>query len=202
MATYHDGNRALQDRFDTRKLADRLDDVLVSETLDDGHAEMIRSADHFFLATVSPDGMPTVSYKGGAPGFVRVIDDHTLVFPNYNGNGMYVGMGNVVAGSGVGMLFVDWQKGRRLRAHGMASIDFDDPLTSSYPEAQFVVRVETTAVYWNCPRYVHRMVPAERSTFVPEEGRRTPVPQWKREDWAFDALPAADPARDPDAPVA
>ena len=96
MSIYHHGNRALQDRFDTRRLADRLDEVLVSETISDSDAAFIRSLDHFFLATVSPDGVPTVGYKGGAPGFVQVVDDRTLAFPNYNGNGMYLAMGNIL----------------------------------------------------------------------------------------------------------
>jgi uncharacterized protein len=201
VTTYHEGNRQLQDRFDTRRLADRLDEVLVTDTIGEGEAAFIRAADHFFLATVSPDGMPTVGYKGGAPGFVRVVDDRTLAFPNYNGNGMYVGMGNALGNGQVGMLFVSWAKGNRLRVHGRATIDFDDPLTETYPEAQFVVRVRTTEIWPNCPRYVHRMVPAERSVFVPEEGRRTPVPGWKRAEWAVDVLPEGDPALDPDAPV-
>ena len=201
MTTYHEGNRQLHDRFDTRRLADRLDEVLVTDTIDDSDAAFITAADHFFLASVSPDGNPTVGYKGGAPGFVRVLDSRTLAFPNYNGNGMYLGMGNILGNGQVGMLFMNWEKGVRLRVHGEATIDFEDPLTDSYPEAQFVVRVHTTSIFPNCPRYVHRMVPAERSTFVPETGRRTPVPSWKREDWAVDVLPAGDPALDPDAPV-
>jgi predicted pyridoxine 5'-phosphate oxidase superfamily flavin-nucleotide-binding protein len=201
MTLFHDGHRSLQDRYDTRRLADRLDDVLNTDVLDHGAAAMIESADHFFLATVSPDGMPTVGYKGGDPGFVRVLDERTLAFPNYNGNGMYLGMGNVLGNGQLGMLFVDWVKGHRLRVHGTATIDFDDPLTATYPEAQFVVRVTTTAVFPNCPRYVHRMQPVERSVFVPREGRRTPVPSWKRADWASDVLPDGDPASDPDAPV-
>ena len=201
MTTYHEGNRQLQDRFDTRRLADRLDDVIVADTISDDQAAFITSADHFFLATVAPDGMPTVSYKGGSPGFVRVLDDRTLAFPNYNGNGMYLSMGNALGNGQVGMLFVGWEQSDRLRVHGEATVDFEDPLTDSYPEAQFVVRVRTTSVFPNCPRYIHRMVRAERSAFVPEAGRRTPVPSWKREDWAFDVLPEGDPALDPDAPV-
>jgi predicted pyridoxine 5'-phosphate oxidase superfamily flavin-nucleotide-binding protein len=201
MALYHPGNRELQDKFDTRRLADRLDEVIVSESISESDAAFISSLDHFFLASVSPDGMPTVGYKGGAPGFVRVVDDRTLAFPNYNGNGMYLAMGNVVSGSMVGILFLDWTKGHRLRVHGSASLHFDDELMPDYPEAQFMVRVHTTSVFPNCPRYIHRMEPKETSTFVPQDGRRTPVPSWKRSDWAVDVLPNGDPALEPDAPV-
>jgi len=198
---YHDGSRALQDRFDTRRLADRIEDVLCSETVEGYARSFIETADHFYLGTVGPDGWPTVSYKGGDPGFVRVLDDRTLAFPNYNGNGMYVGMGNILNGSKVAMIFVNWARGNRLRVHGTASIDFDDPLAATYEGAQFVVRVTTTAVWPNCPRYVHEMQSLERSAFVPRANRETPVPGWKREAWAVDALPDGDPALDPDATV-
>ena len=201
MTVYHHGNRELQDQFDTRRLADRLDDLLVSDAISASDAAFIGSVDHFFLATVSPDGMPTAGYKGGAPGFVRVVDERTLAFPNYNGNGMYMSMGNVLENGMVGMLFMNWTKGHRLRVHGSASIDNDDPMSPDYPEAQFVVRVHTTAIWPNCPRYIHRMEPIERSAFVPEAGRRTPVPEWKRSEWAVDVLPEGDPALDPEAPV-
>ena len=201
MAKYHQRSRELQDRYDTRRLADRLDERLVGDTVSPSDAEFISSLDHFFLATVDPDGMPTVSYKGGAPGFVRVVDDRTLAFPNYNGNGMYLSMGNVLDNGNVGMLFINWPKGHRLRVQGNASIHYEDELLPEYPEAQFIVRVTTTAVFPNCPRYIHRMEPKETSPFVPREGQRTPVPGWKRSDWAVDVLPAEDPALDPDAPT-
>lgn len=202
MDLYHRGQRELQDKFDTRRLADRLDDVIVSQTLSASDVEFVTSMDHFFLATVSPDGWPTVSYKGGASGFVRVPDEASLAFPNYNGNGMYLSMGNVVENSRVAMLFLDWGRRRRLRVHGVASISDDDELMGAYPEAQFIVRVNTSSVFPNCPRYIHRMHADGQSEFVPTEGRRTPVPDWKRSDWAVDVLPAGDPALDPDTPFA
>jgi uncharacterized protein len=202
MDLYHDGQRRLQDTYDTRRLADRLDEVIVSRTLSDSDSAFISSLDHFFLATVDPDGWPTVSYKGGAPGFVRVCDPTTLAFPNYNGNGMYLSLGNVLDNGRVGMLFVDWERRNRLRVHGTATIHAEDELLEDYPEAQFVVRVETTSVFPNCPRYIHRMQRVTPSEFVPTAGVRTPVPGWKRSEWAFDVLPADDPALDPGAPSA
>lgn len=201
MSFYHRGSRKLQDRFDTRRLADRIEEVLVTDTISASDAAFIAAADHFFLATVSPDGMPTVGYKGGAPGFVHVVGDRTLAFPNYNGNGMFLAMGNVAETSMVGMLFINWEKGHRLRVQGSATIDHNDELLQAYPEAQFVVRVQTTAVFPNCPRYIHRMEPKASSAFVPQDGRRTPVPAWKKSDWASDVLPEGDPALDPEAPI-
>jgi uncharacterized protein len=194
---FHDGSRSLQDRFDTRALADRIDALLVSDTISDGDRAFIQDRDMFFLATADADGRPTCSYKGGEPGFVRVLDAHTLAFPNYDGNGMYLSTGNVLVNPAVGMLFIDFERGHRMRLEGTATIDPDDPLRAQYPEAQFVVRVTARAVYPNCPRYIHRYELVRRSRFVPRTDCLTPVPEWKRSDWARDALPEHDPARDP-----
>ena len=194
---FHDGSRELQDRFDTWALADRIDGLLVSDTISEGDRTFIEARDMFFLATADAEGRPTCSYKGGEPGFVHVLDEHTLAFPNYDGNGMYLSTGNVLRNPHVGMLFLDLEKGHRMRLEGEASIDLADPLRSEWPEAQFVVRVRARAVYPNCPRYIHRYELVKRSRFVPQDDCLTPVPEWKRSDWAIDSLPADDPARDP-----
>ncbi len=198
MATYHDGSRRLQDGFDTRRIADRLDERFVQRgTIDADDKAFIERLDMFFLATADAEGRPQCSYKGGDPGFVRVLDERTVAFPNYDGNGMYLSMGNVLVNPQVGMLFIDFVSERpsRLRLNGVASIDRADPLLGSWPGAQFVVRVRATQVFPNCPRYIHRLALVERSRYVPHGEEPPPVPDWKRADWAADALPADDPAR-------
>jgi uncharacterized protein len=197
---FHESSRTLQDGFDTRRIADRIESRLVKGELDDGHRSFIESVDMFFLATADDQGRPNCSYKGGAPGFVRVVDAHTVAFPNYDGNGMYLSMGNVGQNSHVGLLFIDFERGSRLRLNGAATIDAGDPLMPDYPEAQFIVRVRVREVFPNCPRYIHKMQRTEASPFVPRAGCETPVPGWKRSEWARDALPKEDPARDPSKP--
>ncbi|TAJ23372.1 MAG: pyridoxamine 5'-phosphate oxidase family protein [Planctomycetota bacterium] len=194
---YHEGNRQLQDTFDTRRLADRLEEAIVHDTFTDRDREFIGRMPMFFLATVDAEGHANCSYKGGAPGFVRVVDDHTLAFPNYDGNGMYLSMGNVAQTHEVGMLFIDFEVRSRMRVNGVASISLDDPLLTEYPEAQFIVRVQVREVFANCPRYIHQMTFVEPSKFVPQEDCETPVPRWKTGVWVADVLPARDPARDP-----
>ena len=194
---FHDGSRSLQDRFDTRALADRIDGLLVSDTISEADRAFIEERDMFFLATADAVGRPTCSYKGGEPGFVRVLDPHTLAFPNYDGNGMYLSAGNVLVNGDVGILFIDFERGHRMRLEGVASIDLEDSLRAEYPEAQFVVRVRARAVFPNCPRYIHHYELIRRSRFVPRNNCLTPVPEWKRSEWAADALPEHDPARDP-----
>jgi uncharacterized protein len=195
---YHDGARALQDRFDTRRLADRLDERFsASATIDAEDRALIERMDMFFLATADAHGRPQCSYKGGDPGFVRVLDEQTVAFPNYDGNGMYLSLGNVLANPHVGMLFIDFVAARpsRLRLNGIASIDEHDELIDQYPGAQLVVRVRATEVFPNCPRYIHQMALVKRSHFVPRADQEAPIPGWKRAEWASDVLPADDPAR-------
>jgi uncharacterized protein len=194
---YHVGSRHLQDAFDTRRLADRIDERLVRTVIDDDDRAFIERMDMFFLATADADGRPQCSYKGGAPGFVRVLDERTIAFPTYDGNGMYLSMGNLRVNPAVGLLFIDFRAERpsRLRLNGTASIDEDDPLLGGHPGAQFVVRVRADRVFPNCPRYIHRMALVKRSPFVPRAGHDPPVPDWKRAGWACDVLPADDPAR-------
>src|SRR6202171_3480533 len=192
---YHQGSRELQDRFDTRRLADRIEQRLVVDRIGDADKAFIESLDMFFFATTDEAGQPSCSYKGGEAGFVRVVDPVTLAFPNYDGNGMFLSMGNVVQHPGVGMLFIDFERQHRLRLLGGARLSMDDLLLADYAEAQFIVRVAVTHVFPNCPRYIHKYQRVEPSAFVPKVGCETPVPNWKKSDWATDVLPEKDPAR-------
>jgi uncharacterized protein len=192
---YSPSARALQDQFDTRRLADRLEDVTVHDRFTPHDRSFLERRDMFFLATVDATGQPTCSYKGGDPGFVTVVDDRTLAFPNYDGNGMYLSMGNVDASHRVGLLFIDFERQDRMRVDGTAESRHEDPLLAKYPSAQFVVRVHAERIYPNCPRYIHKYQLVERSHFVPRVGTTTPIPGWKQSDWARDVLPAGDPAR-------
>jgi predicted pyridoxine 5'-phosphate oxidase superfamily flavin-nucleotide-binding protein len=193
--TYSPSSRALQDQFDTRRLADRLAEVKVRDHFTPEDGQFIERLDMFFLATVDAAGQPTCSYKGGDPGFVTMVDETTLAFPSYDGNGMYLSAGNIAETHGVGLLFIDFELQRRMRVDGVAHVVESDPLLARYPEAQFLVRVEAKRVYPNCPRYIHKYQRVERSAFVPRAQQRTPVPGWKQAPWACDVLPAKDRPR-------
>jgi hypothetical protein len=186
---YHDDNRSLQDRFDSRRIADRLVEVLHRERFTADDREFIESRSMFFLATADAGGWPDCSYKGGRPGFVRVIEDDTLVFPSYDGNGMFKSLGNLLANPHVGMLFMDFAQPKRLRVNGTASIDFSDPLLDSFVGAQLVVRVRAAHIFPNCPRYIHRMALEEISVYTPAAGREPPTPAWKEMEAFRDYLP-------------
>jgi uncharacterized protein len=201
MSLYNEASRELQDRFDTRRLADRIEERIVRDRIDEDDRAFIEARDMFFIATVDAEGRPQCSYKGGEPGFVRVLDPTTIAFPVYDGNGMYLTAGNLVLTKQVGLLFIDFEGRKRIRLNGVASVDDADPLLADYPEAQLVVRVRATEVFPNCPRYIHQYKLVAHSRFVPKSECETPVPQWKRNDWAHDVLADGDPANDPDREV-
>ena len=197
---YRGSHRQLQDRFDTRRLADRL-----AETAGDDltpFRDFIEARDMFFLATADASGQPQCSYKGGDPGLVRIVDATTLAFPVYDGNGMFLSAGNLTENPSVGLLFIDFETGSRLRVNGEASVDPQDPLLEAVPGALFVVRVRARSVFPNCRRYVHTHDDARRSVFVPRGDSPPPVPDWKRDPWFAGTLPADDPARDASNPSA
>lgn len=190
---YHDGHRQLQDHFDSRRLADRLEQHTYRTAFTDGDRAFIDAADMFFLATADPDGTPDCSYKGGAPGFVRVLSDTELAWPDYDGNGQFRSLGNVAVHAPVALLFIDWAKPRRLRIHGRARLCFDDPLLASMPGGQLLVRVAVDRIFPNCPRYIHTMERGTPSPYVPHAGEAPPVPGWKKDERFADALPARKP---------
>jgi predicted pyridoxine 5'-phosphate oxidase superfamily flavin-nucleotide-binding protein len=194
-ALYEDSHRLLQQQFDTQRLADRIEQRLFRTALTDEDRAFIEGLDLFFLATVNSRGEPSCSYKGGDPGFVRVLDSRTLALPSYDGNGMYLSMGNVAANGHVGMLFIDLTSPKRLRVNGLARLEPPEFVEPRFAEAQFVVVVAIREVFPNCPRYIHKYTLVERSQFVPREGMTPPIPRWKQMDWARDVLPHNDPAR-------
>ncbi len=191
---YHDGNRRLQEQFDSRRIADRLEQVTLHDTFTPYDKEFIEQCDMFFLATADADGRPDVSYKGGVPGFVRVVDERTLAFPNYDGNGMFKSLGNIVVNPYAGLLFIDFQEPGRIRVQGAAAVSADDPLMADFPGAQLIVRVRADRIFPNCPRYIHRMELVECSIFAPEAGHEPPQPDWKYMPVFREHLPKTGPA--------
>ena len=192
---YGERHRALQDRFATRKLADRVEDAVVKTAIGKGDKAFIESRDMFFLSSIDHQGRPTVSYKGGDPGFVKAIDEQTVVFPSYDGNGMFFSMGNIAGNAEVGLLFIDFETPNRLRLQGRATVSADDALIAEYKEAELIVRVQVSEIWTNCPRYVHRYQKVAPSRYVPRAACETPLAEWKRIDMLQDVLPPKDQGR-------
>lgn len=191
---YTPTQRQLQDEFDTRALADRLEAAIVSEALSEDQVDFVHARDMFFLSTIDESGFPSCSYKGGAPGFVRVLNDHTLAFPSYDGNGMFMSMGNIEAQSRIGMLFVDFASPQRLRLRGAARLLRQGKIYESFHGADIVVEVAIERAWQNCPRYVHKMHSVNASPHVPAADGTTRFALWKCIDVMQDVLSAADRA--------
>ena len=191
---YGETHRSFQDGSGTRALADRLESLAHAE-FDANDRAFIESAAMFFLATVDEKGRPTVSYKGGAPGFVRITAPGELVFPVYDGNGMFLSVGNIAASANVGMLFIDFESPRRLRVQGTACIRTGDELLEGFPGAQHLVQVAVNQLFVNCGRYIHRLQSRTLSPHVPDESGRQPFPAWKRIDVLAETLSAEDKSR-------
>jgi predicted pyridoxine 5'-phosphate oxidase superfamily flavin-nucleotide-binding protein len=191
---YGVGARGLQDRFDSRRLADRLEQVTVHDHLTPGDTAFVEGATQFLLGTVDSDGWPDVSYKGGRPGFVRVLDPTTLAFPSYDGNGMFRSLGAIAERPQVALLFIDFAHPDRMRVQGRAELSDDPALLDAFEGAQLVVRVAVERVWPNCPRYVHRMELVELSPYAPAPDYEPPVPDWKRMDVFREVLPGTPPS--------
>jgi predicted pyridoxine 5'-phosphate oxidase superfamily flavin-nucleotide-binding protein len=189
---YHEGMRQLQDIRETRQLADRLEQTIVHTAFTSEDRDFIQQCPMVFVATADADGNPDCSYKGGMPGFVHVLDDHTLAFPDYDGNGMYRSWGNLLVNPKVGLLFIDFEKQKRIRVNGTAQISADDPLCSTYPGAVFIIRIMAEKIFPACPRYIHKMQLVELSVYAPRQDYKPPVPAWKSSPAFCDALPARD----------
>lgn len=185
---YGDIHRSLQMAFDTRGLADRLEGMIVKSEFDEDTKAFIESRDMFFLSTIDHHGRPTVSYKGGTPGFIRLLDPSTLVFPSYDGNGMYLSMGNLSGNPEIGILFVDFERPFRLRVQGRAELVMSGPEVQLFKDAEMAVKVSVTETWMNCPRYVHRYKKLETSRYAPGVEPITPFCEWKRIDGMQDVV--------------
>lgn len=186
---YHNGNRDLQNHFNSTKLADRVSELIVHEEITEQERDFITTRDMFFISTVDEQGRPTVSYKGGDIGFVRVLDEKTIAFPGYDGNGMFITAGNIALNHEVGLLFIDLEQPQRLRLHGTATIAVDDPLLDEYVGADYIIRITVRNLFLNCPRYIHRYKKIEQSDYIPKKDCEAPIPDWKKLDAVQGVLP-------------
>lgn len=191
MAMYHDGNRELQERFGSAQLADRLVERLWRDRFTDEDKAFIQGVGFFFVATADGGGRPNCSFKGGPPGFVTVPQPDLLIFPDYDGNGMFKSLGNIRSNPNVGLLFISMgDKPKRLRVNGRASLLLDDPLMPSIPGAQAIVRVTPVDIFPNCPRYIPDLATGKPSEYLPAAGIAPREPAWKGFDAFKDVVPS------------
>ena len=195
MTFYHRGNRALQDRFDGRRLADSLEKKRRHSKFTDSDCKFVKEASFFFLATTAGKAVDC-SFKGGMPGFVKITGPNTLAFPDYDGNSMYKSLGNILTNKNVGLLFINFEGSvERLRINGTASIDDNAKRLLKFDGAKLVVDVMANHIFPNCPRYIPKLSNFEVSKYAPRPGYIPPDPAWKFRDYAKPHLPETDKKR-------
>ena len=193
---FHAGHRALQDRFDGRRVADALETHRRLDSLGPEQVELIESAAFFFLATAH-GGSVDCSFKGGAPGFVRVTGPTALEWPDFDGNSMYRSLGNIAESPSVGLLFIRMDgTSHRLRVNGRATLDFDAPELARWPGAKVMVRLSAHEIFPNCPRYIPDLASDTASAFLPQTDKPLAKPPWKDRDYIREILPEADPHKE------
>jgi len=195
MDFYTESHKKMQAQFDSLPLAAALEAAIVRDELDEMHRAFIESRDYFFLSTVDASGCPTVSHKGGPPGIVTVLDSSTIAFPNYDGNGMFLSMGNIADTAKIGLLFIDFETPNRIRIQATATVSSDDELLPRYPGANLIVRAHVDKVFINCARYIHKHTRVETSPYVPTSDGAQPFPAWKRIDFLQNSLRPDDQGR-------
>jgi len=192
---YSSSQRKIQNDHESKDLADAVVAAIVSDELQQEQIDFISKLDYFFFSTVNGSGEPTVSYKGGPVGLVNVVGPTKLVFPNYDGNGMFYSMGNTSETGKVGMLFIDMETPLRVRVQGTAQLSQNSDLIELFPGANMIVEVDIDAVFYNCARYIHKHKRVESSKYVPDENGEQPFPAWKRINLLQEVLQPKDRGR-------
>ena len=190
MSFFHPGMRELQDRFEGRAVPDRLADNRMLTAFSDTDGEFIETSSFFFLSTATPESVDC-SFKGGDPGFVRVVGENILEWPDYDGNRMYRSLGNIIRNPRLGLLFIRFDGTRfdgsaRLRVNGTAVLDESDAAGEGIPGAKRIIRMTAEHIFTNCPRYIPTMASEGASVFTPRNGYTPPEPAWKSRDFVKD----------------
>jgi uncharacterized protein len=186
---YHEGQRTLQKKYLTERLASRLEQHEARAELTPEDRSFVENASFFFLATADQNGAPLCSYKGGLPGFVKVMNSRELAFPSYDGNGTFRSMGNISVNQQIALLFIDFERGERTLVEARAEISADPKLLSPWVDAQMAVRAHIVRVFSACSRYIHRLEMKGLSRYVPKRGYKVPTPEWKSKPQYSEVLP-------------
>ncbi|MFT6432669.1 MAG: hypothetical protein ACJAVI_000705 [Candidatus Azotimanducaceae bacterium] len=187
---YGTGARALQDEFDSRRLADRLVDLTLHSELTEEDITLISLQSTVWLATVDEAGWPDVSYKGGVTGFVSIKSSTELRLPIFDGNGMFRTLGNLKDNGKIALLFLDNGRPWRIRIHGTAVVSTLPADCEEFDGAIGTVIVSILRIFPNCGRYIHtQSSESEISAFVPQPGHQPPAPEWKSHPAIKDSLP-------------
>jgi len=119
----------------------------------------IEAAPFFFLATSDSHGRCDSSFKGGGPGIVRILAPDRLAFADFDGNGAFMSIGNILENPNLGMLFVDFSDGARLRINGHATVHDNGEIVGLFRNASRAIVVDVELVVPNCAKHVPHLIP-------------------------------------------
>ncbi|MFC7798341.1 pyridoxamine 5'-phosphate oxidase family protein [Bacillus subtilis] len=149
----YSGEEILREKFNTKG-------IRVGKFITDLFRQYIESMDFFFIATSNREGKCDCSYRGGWKGSspaVKVIDEKTLIFPDYRGNGAFQSLGNILENPNIGILFIDFTHAQRLRVNGQAVIVDTPEWKELFPKSLQIVKVTVEEIYPNCSLRIPRM---------------------------------------------
>ena len=169
--------KALQERYGSRRQYARMEqsgpprDGLAPQALGSEEKEFLAERDSFYMASVGSTGWPYIQHRGGPPGFLKVLDDHTLAFANFSGNKQYISNGNLATDNRVALILVDYPRQARLKILGRAEVLEGEQAKESiervrHPEYKatvesvYVIHIE--AFDWNCPQHIVPRFTAEQ----------------------------------------
>ncbi|WP_165075530.1 pyridoxamine 5'-phosphate oxidase family protein [Paludisphaera rhizosphaerae] len=156
--------KAIQERKGSRRGYARMEQNKGWETtISEGLEGFLAGLDMFYLGTASADGQPYIQYRGGPPGFLKVLDEKTLAFADFGGNRQYITLGNLAENPRAFIFLMDYVERRRVKVWGTARVVEDDqalldrlrdPSYSGVVERAIVFTVEAWDV--NCPQHIHQ----------------------------------------------
>ena len=135
--------------------------------IDDDLREFIETQTTLFMATANLEGQPYIQHRGGPPGFVHVLDEHTLAFADFTGNRQYVSTGNLADNPKAQLFLMDYAQRQRVKIWGEGRVESDPALVQRLLPAGYKARAEQAIVFtvkaWdaNCPQHIPQLLPAD-----------------------------------------
>lgn len=154
--------KAAQTRYGSREMYENfVKQGITEDVLTEKEIEFIRARDSFYMGTIGSNGYPYIQFRGGATGFLKIIDEKTLGFADFKGNLQYISVGNLIDNDRVFLFLMDYAHRRRLKIWGRGEVVDNAPellaelAVSNYrAEVERGILIKIEAMSWNCPQHI------------------------------------------------
>ncbi len=152
-----------QQKFGTRRSYARMENSADRYALSEREIEFIQDRDSFYMATIGENGWPYVQHRGGAKGFMNVINETTLAYADFRGNGQYISTGNIQASNKTSIIMMNYPRQQRLKIWAESNIIESGKdaaleallnIQNSSSKVEQIVMLEIMAFDWNCPQHI------------------------------------------------